>query len=74
MRTLILLAVLVLTSCVQRLRPIEYYKGEEYIITKITEQNETSEVQLKNDKFIIHVRLLNFDLELYNYKVGDTIK
>lgn len=74
---IILLGFILITSCNDIPKPIETYSDMEFIIVDIGKyhnSNTTSYVILKNHKDIIKVRLLNFDLELYNYKIGDTIK
>lgn len=76
-KLIILLGFILITSCADVVNTIETYGGKEFIIVDIGTCGNcrtTSNIIIKNHQEIKRVRVLNFDLELYNYKIGDTIK
>lgn len=72
-RIIIVLVIVVLSSCSYNPTPIEKYKGKGYVITRIETNIAGNKVlQLKNIDIISSVTVLPFDAQ--NLKVGDSLK
>lgn len=57
--------------------PIEKYFGKNYIIWKTSPSKDNKDITilyLRNKEEYKTIPVLNFDVQLYNLKVGDTLK
>jgi hypothetical protein len=75
--SILLFGLLFSCSHYSQKQPIEKYFGENYIIWNIEECPKTDYVKhinLRNNEGFLKIYVLDFDIELYNLKVGDTLK
>ena len=78
-KVIIILFVIMFWGCSDyyRKEPVEKYFGKNYIIWKIspsTDDKDITVLRLRNKKGFVEVPVLNFDIKLFNLKVGDTLK
>ena len=76
MKITLIFILLLLTSCIRKVEPIEKYYGHNYEIIKIRSNTSLNMiVSLKNKDTIISNRtFLTYDIEKHDLKVGDTLK